>query len=70
MAGRAMMRLNAEQARVVRLMRECRHDFMHAARDLRSQRRPAGWIRAQVRMARHANRLLVECLREAREVRP
>jgi hypothetical protein len=50
-------------------MRKCRNDFMYAAREFRCQRRPGGWVRAQVRMARRANRLMLECLREAREVR-
>jgi hypothetical protein len=43
-----------QQDRVIGLMRECRRDFMYAAREFRSQRRPTGWIVAQVRMARHA----------------
>lgn len=52
----------------VRRMRECRDDFMYAARELRCQHRPVSWVRAQVRMARHASRLIVECLREVRGV--
>jgi hypothetical protein len=55
-----------EQAR---LMRECRDDFMSAAREFRCLDRPSSWIVPQVRMARRANRMLIECLREAREVR-
>jgi hypothetical protein len=55
-----------EQAR---LMRECRNDFMYAAREFRRQRRQSGWIAPQVRMARRAYRMLIECLREARQVR-
>lgn len=49
-------------------MRQCRNDFLFAAREFRCQHRPVSWVLAQVRMARHANRLLVECLRESREV--
>ena len=60
------MALNDELIRNTELMRQCRDDFMFAAREFRLQRRPAAWVVAQVRMARFASRLLVEDLRAAR----
>jgi hypothetical protein len=56
----------SNQPITAKTMRECRQDFMAAAREFRQQGRPATWVRAQVRWARRANRHLVEMLQEQR----